>query len=248
MPFILIPLYIYPFEEAWEPLFRAARVHPNLHFVVVINPNNGPGQSKMPDACYTAALRSLADYPNICTLGYVYCSYGKRPISAVRADIDTYYGWSVPLAPRGVFIDEAPADETYVDYLASLTGHAKAAGKSCLGKVAIVVYNPGVVVGRAFFISPDYVVVLEASIDQWSNLSAAGQALATMDAASSRSAVVIVHSAPDERWQEDEFWQRISYLDVAGIYVTDQHGGGYTRWPAAWSEFTEVASKQGNRD
>lgn len=32
-------------------------------------------------------------------------------------------------------------------------------------------------------------------------------------------------------------------LGMRGVYVTDQLGGGYTRWPAAWGEFAKAVSR-----
>lgn len=65
-------------------------------------------------------------------LGYVYTSYGKRNVSAVRKDIQTYSDWptnsSNPnLAVRGIFFDETPQqyDAQTLTYLQGLTDFVK---------------------------------------------------------------------------------------------------------------------------
>lgn len=68
-------------------------------------------------------------------LGYVYTSYGKRNVSAVRKDIQTYADWptnsSDPnLAVRGIFFDETPQqyDSQTLKYLQGLTDFVKDLG------------------------------------------------------------------------------------------------------------------------
>jgi hypothetical protein len=65
-------------------------------------------------------------------LGYVYTSYAKRNVSAVRKDIQTYADWptnsSNPnLAVRGIFFDETPQqyDAQTFTYLEGLTDFVK---------------------------------------------------------------------------------------------------------------------------
>ena len=65
--------------------FQAAKAHPEVRFVAIINPNSGPGQTALPDASYVAALRRLSEIPNIGTLGYVHCSW-RRPLRRIAGD------------------------------------------------------------------------------------------------------------------------------------------------------------------
>lgn len=92
-PFILVPLYIYPTQEAWQPLYRAAEAHPTLDFYVVVNPGNGPGEGALPDANYIEALARLTALRNVWVIGYVHCSYGKRPAEDVVRDVEGYARW-----------------------------------------------------------------------------------------------------------------------------------------------------------
>lgn len=93
-PFVLVPLYIYPFPTAWEPLYVAADSHPELDFFVVVNPNSGPGPGILPDANYIEALARLTAAPNVKVIGYVHCSYGKRLLDELVAEVSAYRGWT----------------------------------------------------------------------------------------------------------------------------------------------------------
>ncbi len=96
-PFILVPLYIYPAPTSWDPLFSSAFSRPNLQFVVIVNPSNGPGAA-VPDPNYLTALRRLSSFPNVRILGYLYCSYGERPFLHLQSEIETYKRWSVQVS------------------------------------------------------------------------------------------------------------------------------------------------------
>ncbi|CRK42775.1 hypothetical protein HYQ45_002379 [Verticillium longisporum] len=100
-PVVFIPLYIYPFDTAWEPLVRSAAAHPSLTFVTVVNPNNGPGPDPRPDASYVAALHQLSALPNVQLLGYVHVSYCTRNQSDVERDMDVYRAWNDDLVKGG---------------------------------------------------------------------------------------------------------------------------------------------------
>jgi hypothetical protein len=84
---------------------------PDLTFVVIINPNSGPGSGTYPDDNYTPAIQKLNAYSNVVTIGYVKVGYTSNDISSVLSQINTYAGWSTKsstLAMHGIFIDESP--------------------------------------------------------------------------------------------------------------------------------------------
>ncbi|KUI53111.1 Spherulin-4 [Cytospora mali] len=133
-PFILLPLYIYPTPTAWEPLYSAAASHPELDFLVVVNPGNGPGPGVLPDANYVEALAKLTGSQNVRVIGYVHCSYGNRLLDDIMADVSAYRGWTEASVQRGdektivvdgIFIDEVPSSTEFVQYLATLSSAAK---------------------------------------------------------------------------------------------------------------------------
>ncbi|CEJ94907.1 hypothetical protein VHEMI10414 [[Torrubiella] hemipterigena] len=245
--FVLVPLYIYPAPGEWEPLSQAAAAFPDAHFVAVVNPDNGPGEDALPDENYREALAKLAKHPNITVVGYVYCSYGKRDGEAVRRDIDAYAAWNktAGLTVSGIFIDEAPSEPEYVTYMARLTERARSQWQEGFRKQCIVVYNPGVVVAREFFEHPDYVVVLEASQEQWQNLFIEQDALSALEDRLRFKASVIIHSSGTDAADGEGMRglvQQAQLLGLAGVYATDQLEGGYTQWPADWMGLAEAVS------
>lgn len=96
-----------------HPSFLRLDNRPDLSFLIIVNPNNGPGVGALPDPCYSNELRKLNARPNVQTAGYVNVSYCKRPIDEVKADISKYAGWALntedtTLAVHGIFLDETP--------------------------------------------------------------------------------------------------------------------------------------------
>ena len=85
--------------------------HHQLNFLVVINPNSGPGPLPYPSNDYSPQVQRLNAYPNVQTVGYVRTGYATRNISTVLEEIATYAGWSsntTDFAMHGIFFDEAP--------------------------------------------------------------------------------------------------------------------------------------------
>lgn len=103
-PFIIVPLYICPSPKAWDPLLSAIRAQ-KANFLVIVNPNNGPGSAAEPDANYLAGLRALSAASNVRILGYVSCSYGARPLTKLEEDIGRYHGWIAPSSISGGCIE-----------------------------------------------------------------------------------------------------------------------------------------------
>ncbi|POS77851.1 hypothetical protein DHEL01_v203757 [Diaporthe helianthi] len=133
-PFVLVPLYIYPSPTAWDPLYVATEAHPELDFLVVVNPNNGPGADMLPDANYMEALASLTAAHNVKVIGYVHCSYGKRLLDELVAEVSAYRGWTHASERRedakaivvdGIFFDEVPSSTVFVQYMTSLANATK---------------------------------------------------------------------------------------------------------------------------
>jgi hypothetical protein len=236
--FILVPLYIYPLERAWEPLLEAARAHPNVQFLAVINPSNGPGETPLPDASYAAAMRELSGVPNIKPLGYVYCSYGNRAIDAVKGDVDIFHGWNSEFRLEGIFIDEAPSQPDLTRYMRSISDYAHTRWQAALGRPGIVVYNPGVVPNQDYYSAADLVVSFEQSESHWEQLVAAKQIIRLAPDISSKN-VAVVHTFDDSHGDLTGFVSRVRDLGFGGIFITDQEGGGYNRWPQAWQRLVE---------
>ncbi|KAG9251736.1 Spherulation-specific family 4 [Emericellopsis atlantica] len=238
---IIVPLYIYPEEEAWAPLAAAARRHANINFLAIINPNNGPGAGPLPDASYRASLRRLQSISNIQLLGYVHCTYGRRPREDVCRDVDRYYGWNAQrLRVDGIFVDEVPSAADAVPYMADLATHVRSVWtRHSSAAPSVLVFNPGVVVDADLVVLADYVVAFEQAHEQWRVLRAEHEALRLEVC---NKALAIVHTTSSEDGSIEEVLQDAKGAGFAGLYITDQHGGGFTRWPAQWDNFVQLLS------
>ncbi|HVW00951.1 MAG TPA: spherulation-specific family 4 protein, partial [Planctomycetaceae bacterium] len=101
---LLVPAYFYPAGEglvAWKKLIASAEQTP---VVAIVNPDSGPG--KRVDAVYHEIFQ-WAKPSKIKLIGYVTLSYAERPISAVKADIDSWLHFYPEVA--GIFFDEQPS-------------------------------------------------------------------------------------------------------------------------------------------
>ncbi|KAJ6009509.1 hypothetical protein N7499_005092 [Penicillium canescens] len=198
---VFVPLYVYPAPGAWTPLENVISAHPDVNFTVVINPGNGPGPDSLPDANYTREIPVLSSYANVRLLGYVYTSYAKRNVSAIRNDIQTYADWptnsSNPnLAVQGIFFDETPQqyDAQTLTYLQGLTDFVK--DLEGLGPDQFVVHNPGAVPDSRYLATADSTVVFEAAYSTFQERQ--GAKLFTSIEDSNRSQLcAIVHSVPE---------------------------------------------------
>ncbi|KAJ4351782.1 uncharacterized protein N0V89_007125 [Didymosphaeria variabile] len=107
--------------------------NPALNFVVIVNPNSGPGSEPWwPNADYIREIPKLNAQPNVRTVGYVSTAYCKRTIEEVFTDIDRYATWAVEdgvldLGINGIFFDETPNIFTneVKDYLGAITRKVK---------------------------------------------------------------------------------------------------------------------------
>jgi hypothetical protein len=185
----LFPLYIYPLNNAWEPLTSAAAKYPDITFTAVINPSTGPDGNKetgCPNQDFVEGLAALNKYPNIHTMGYVHtanawdCGTGKNEICVcaapavdVKANITTYASWATKKCPgwstqnpdihiNSIFIDEAPGQDggKCLDYMTDLTNHAKSVLTTASG--GEVLFNAGDKTELSYFDVADVVVLFEA--------------------------------------------------------------------------------------
>ncbi|KAK4173724.1 Spherulation-specific family 4 [Triangularia setosa] len=229
-PFILVPLYIYPDPGAWAPLIQAAHHYPNLQFIVVVNPNNGPGDGEKPDENYVSVLHQLRDLSNVRLIGYVYCSYGKRNLEEMGGDVRRYQVWECEkrgcgVSIKGVFFDEAPADTEHVEYMAS----AASSVRGILGRESMVVYNPGVFPDYRYYDSGDYVVPFENVAREWWG-EYARENVKNMPRELKEKSVVIAHSCKEG--ERGQILEEVRKERWGGHFLTGE--GGYERWDGGW--------------
>lgn len=156
---VLIPLYIYP-DASWDEVAAAANQVP---ITAIINPNSGPGTGG-PDLPYQQGLNKLRA-ACVTILGYVYTSYGSRPLPEVKADIDQY---DLYFNLHGIFLDEVASSPDELSYYADLYKYVKSKADSYQ-----VVLNPGTQIDESYISlsqpAGDMVVIFEGSSNDPSN-------------------------------------------------------------------------------
>ncbi|QDT71383.1 spherulation-specific family 4 protein [Lacipirellula limnantheis] len=116
---IIVPAYFYPSPGSpWGAMTAAADEAP---ITAIMNPGNGPGNVK--DQNYVNAVNAFRAAGGR-VIGYVYSSYGARPLAQVTADVDKYKTW---YGIDGIFVDEmantGPAER--LNYYKSIYDHVK---------------------------------------------------------------------------------------------------------------------------
>ena len=127
---LLVPLYTYP-GISWSQIIAAKQANPGVEMVVIINPNNGPGTAK--DQNYVDGINNLRA-AGVVVLGYDHTSYAARPLSDVKADINSYKSW---YNISGIFFDEMSNVAGNENYYVDLNQYAKSVG------LGFTVGNPG---------------------------------------------------------------------------------------------------------
>lgn len=141
---ILVPAYFYPAGEglaAWKKMIASAAQTP---ITAIVNPGSGPG--KRIDPAYVEVFR-LAKPSKIRLIGYVTLSYARRPIAAVKADIDSWLQFYPEIA--GIFFDEQPSQADQANFAREAFAYAR----QNIAQGAIF-SNPGVPCAREYFDSP----------------------------------------------------------------------------------------------
>jgi Spherulation-specific family 4 len=151
---LAVPSYFEP-GPLWT---RMEDAYPTLR-MVIINPDNGPGNAVKP-AYADQASKSQAT--GLSVLGYVHTGYGGRSIAAVKSEIDRYYSW---YGVDGIFLDEASSDCRYAQtYYSDLYRYVKRKGD----KVRVVL-NPGMPTGECYMEVADTIVTFEGPYEKYAN-------------------------------------------------------------------------------
>jgi hypothetical protein len=143
----LVPLYVYP-GSTWDTVAAGASKVPT---VAIVNPNSGPNPT--PDSAYLNGMNQLKN-AGAEMVGYVYTSWGARPISDVKRDIDTYASnW--PLI-NGIFFDEGSADAKDIPFYRELYNYVTVTK----GKKHVIL-NPGVQPAQGYADISTNIVIFE---------------------------------------------------------------------------------------
>ena len=122
--------------------------YPHLNFLVIINPNSGPGNDPLPSLDYIREVPKLNTYANVQTVGYIRVDWCKRPLADVCNDVQMYADWAQKhdiqgMHVKGIFVDETPNhySKERLQYLTALGAFTK--GSHGLLGDRIVIHNPG---------------------------------------------------------------------------------------------------------
>ena len=262
----LFPLYVYPINNAWEPLTSAAARYPDVTFTAVINPSNGPAPdaSGCPNKDYVEGIASLNKYPNIHTMGYVHTAnrwncgssgkdicYCTAPAAEVKANITTYAswktkscaGWSTPspdIHISSIFIDEAPGKDSgnCLSYMTDLTNHAKSALTTSTG--GEVLFNAGAETELSYFDVADVIILFENTQVEYEAIPNIG--VRNGNGKYYKKSSIIIHSAENttEKIQRDT--NTILGLDndaFHSLFYTDRSTDQYAYFPYDWADIVE---------
>ncbi|KAH6645410.1 Spherulation-specific family 4 [Truncatella angustata] len=237
---LLVPLYIYPTNSSWMPIYNAIELRPTLNFTVIVNPSSGPGENPLPSDDYYTAVQKLNSYANVKTVGYVRTGYATRNITEVIDDVLTYAGWSAnssSLGMSGIFFDEAvhQYDADAVTYMETIDQVAKNA-TGLLGDRRVI-HNPGTIPDSRYNNSyVDITVVFEDNYTAWQNKSAEVEALSEHRHLNS----IMINSVP---WMSDsDLKMFVNDLAAKGehIFITGNQKSFYESFASDWFNFVDV--------
>lgn len=235
---VILPLYIYPLGDAWEPLYDALNATSSLNYTIIVNPDSGPGDSSLPNEDYLPAIQRLNSFPNARTVGYVRTGYGNRILDDVIQDIRTYSGWansSQGIEMHGIFFDEAPHEYTaeHATYMQEANNAVRDA-TGIQGEKTII-HNPGVIPDSGLDLdTTDITVVFEQSFNEYETLE---DDLTSLSGDRSEYSFM-VHSVPSKTNMQ-KFVDSLS-LHAEYLFVTTADTNYYEAFSASWGGFTEA--------
>ncbi|MGH8779817.1 spherulation-specific family 4 protein [Paraburkholderia sp.] len=163
---LVVPAYYDPYGSglaAWSTIASTAHSVPTT---VILNPDSGPG--KTADANYVAAIARVHAAGGK-VIGYVSTVYGKRALSAVVKDINTYLSF---YRVDGFFIDEMTSDSVtaHVQYYQSVHNYIKG-----MSATLSVTCNPGTDIPELYASLPvaDRFVVFEDTAKRYAKYAPA---------------------------------------------------------------------------
>lgn len=154
---ILIPFYIYP--NHWDNSYQWKRLietNKQTEIWVIINPDNGPGETINPD--YEKGLSDI-NINGIKILCYIPTNYGKRDLDRIKDDVDKYLKFYKNYNLFGIFYDEVNSSSEFIFYYKEICNYAKEKGFNW------IILNPGISIDEEFLKEKvgDTIVIFEDS-------------------------------------------------------------------------------------
>ncbi|PYH91622.1 hypothetical protein BO71DRAFT_358977 [Aspergillus ellipticus CBS 707.79] len=224
--------------------------YPHLEFLVIVNPNSGPGALPSPDANYAREVARLNACPNVYTVGYIRIDYCRKPLAEACEEIDLYASWAAEhattgLGVGGIMVDETPNHHAApaAAYLAALHEHIKAS--SGLLRDRLVVHNPGTPPDYTMAADPgpDLILVCEEPHPRYRS-NEVQHRLRELHYDRVRCGYMISQVPRDEiRALVHDLRQRAAY-----VFITEIEGDFYERFgPYSWGALMEALSLQSEK-
>ncbi|GAA5951344.1 hypothetical protein JCM3765_002449 [Sporobolomyces pararoseus] len=232
---IIVPLYSWS-ETCWPELQNAAKAHPNVSWILVVNPNSGPSRDPSDPSLYCVpTLRSLLS-PSSIIVGYVRTGYNSRALGEIRKDVNAYASWKnitvkggQTVGLDGIFFDET--SDTTTRRLQSFSSAAKTA----FGNENVkIVSNPGTAVGSAYFSTASYVVDYESAFKDYkfTNLP--------RSLSQRKKSIVMIHDFDNSTTSLTDVLKPIITAKIGGVFITDlkiAEEDIYQNFGHNWNEF-----------
>ena len=216
-----------------------------MNFTIIINPEDGPGQSAAPAGDYVTEIQNLSSFDNVRIIGYVRTHWATRNISAVLDEVQTYSGWAEinssdsrpsPMGMHGIFFDETPNEYSaeVAEYLSTINEAAKSAD-GLLG-TRTVVHNPGTRIDERLEVpNTDIIVAFESDFGSFKEDKSEISSLPLDRSKYS----FMVNSAPSGgghlRNMVDSMSQHAEYL-----FATDLTDNYYQSFSPDWDKFIDA--------
>jgi Spherulation-specific family 4 len=212
---VSLPAYFYP-GPGWATAIGST---PAPGMMILDITSSGAGSA--PDRAYAqAVLRARA--AGIQVLGYASTDYGRRPATAVEAEVRHYRAW---YHVSGMFLDQAAAGTGKLAYYRRLTGYIRAADRG-----APVMLNPGTYPSRRYMALGDVMLAYEGPYARYAGLRVPGW----VDRYPAARFSHVVYGTPRSRLAEA---LRLAAARHAGyVYVTNLAGRNpYRALPGYWA-------------
>ena len=164
---ILLPLYVYPSSDgsSWQPAFDAMSAYPDISWLTVIDPWDGPGSLTSPGNAnidYISGTAKLNSHNNVQTIGYVHTSYATADMGTLQANITGWKNWDAYTASKigvkGIFFDESADNITYMSEAVSFA-------KSTFGDNVVTICNFGAKAPAEYYDLCSVVIAFESALN-----------------------------------------------------------------------------------
>ena len=225
-------------------LFDQVNAHPDLHFIVIVNPRNEAEIASALPQSYRTALQKLNDFPNVNLLGYISTNGSMRPIDQVLADSREYATWSDPGASGkfsldGLYFDDVPltkdteGESRYMDLV-----DWAVKGDDTFGREPIAIHNTKGVPSY-FDNTTDITIVFDGTYEEYLDQR---ETLRKLDDHLRSKLGLFVTSVPSEDLNVTEVVKEMSKI-AANLYITESTGDEYGSLGPLWAQFVNAVTK-----